>query len=243
MRYFLLSSVAAAAIAAVTTPIAATAADLQPYRAPPPVVWSWTGFYVGGHLGVGWGHKNWSDPFPGAIFGDRVNVSGAVAGGQIGFNYQVGAFVWGLEADAAWARLEGSNTCFAGVGGFNCTANVKSLGTVAGRLGYAIDRTLLYVKGGAAWVNDDYSLRSIGAVVVGSSVNKWGWTIGGGIEHALTSNWTVKAEYNYMDFGSSTVSFAFAPPFNSFSIDQRVHVAKLGVNYLFGYGNQVVAKY
>jgi opacity protein-like surface antigen len=165
MRHVLLASVAAAAIALATAPQAAVAADLA-VKAPPIVpVFSWTGVYIGGNLGVGWGRKNWSDPFPAPVFGDRIDIGGAIAGGQIGFNYQVGAAVWGLEADADWANIQGTNTCFAAIGGLNCGAKVKSIGTVAGRLGYAVDRTLLYVKGGGAWVNDEYSLNNSGVVI------------------------------------------------------------------------------
>src|SRR5262245_33650094 len=117
MRHFLLASVAAAAIALATTPQAAVAADLA-VKAPPIVpVFSWTGVYVGVNLGVGWGRKNWSDPFPPPVAGDQLNIGGAIAGGQIGFNYQVGAAVWGLEADADWANIQGTNTCFAAIGG------------------------------------------------------------------------------------------------------------------------------
>jgi opacity protein-like surface antigen len=154
----------------------------------------------------------------------------------------VGALVFGGELDAAWADLEGTNTCFAGtLIGFNCGAKVKALGTIAGRLGYAVDQTLLYVKGGGAWVQDEYSLNFFGLIST-ANVNKWGWTIGGGIEHALTRNWTIKLEYNYMDFGSNNATFIFQPPLNTFSIDQRVHVAKLGVNYLFNFAPAVVTK-
>jgi opacity protein-like surface antigen len=248
MRHVLLASVAAAAIALATAPQAAVAADLA-VKAPPIVpVFSWTGVYIGGNLGVGWGRKNWSDPFPAPVFGDRIDIGGAIAGGQIGFNYQVGAAVWGLEADADWANIQGTNTCFAAIGGLNCGAKVRSIGTVAARLGYAVDRTLLYVKGGGAWVNDEYSLNNSGivapgaAVIATTTVTKWGWTIGGGIEHALSNNWTMKLEYNYMSFGSNAVTFPFAAPFNTFSIDQRVSLVKLGVNYKFDWG-PVVAKY
>jgi opacity protein-like surface antigen len=243
MRHLLLSPVAAAAIAVVSMPIAAPAADLAVSPPPPVPYFSWTGLYAGVHLGAGWSRKDWSDPFPAPVFGDRVDASGAVAGGQIGFNYQLGWFVWGVEADAAWAHLEGTNTCFATIGGVNCGVQVRSVATIAARLGYAIDRNLLYIKGGGAWVNDRYDLNLIafGLGTPSTTATNWGWTIGGGVEHALLPNWTVKLEYNYIDVGSKTVAFAVPPPFDSFSIDQRVHVAKLGVNYLFGGG--AVAKY
>jgi opacity protein-like surface antigen len=198
----------------------------------------------GVHLGAGWGRKDWSDPFAAPVFGDRVDISGAVAGGQIGFNYQIGQFVWGAELDAAWANIAGTNTCFAAIGGVNCGAKVGSLATIAARLGYAVDRTLLYVKGGGAWVNDRYDLNLTPLALGTPSITAttWGWTIGGGIEHALLPNWTVKLEYNYVDVGAKSVTFAVPPPFDSFSINQRVHVAKVGVNYLFG-GGPVIANY
>ena len=238
MRQFLLSTAAAAGLLLCGVPV--NAADFPAYKAPPPPVpvWSWTGFYAGVHLGAGWGYKDWSDPFPPVLaFGNFNRLGGAVAGGQIGFNFQVGVWVWGLEADAAWARLEGSHTCFTGIGGVNCSSRVNSLGTYTGRLGYAVGRTLLYAKGGGAWVHDRYemNLTLFGLGIPTTSSSRGGWTIGGGIEHALAPNWSMKLEYNYLDFGNRTETFAAPPPLDRLVIDQRLNVVKLGVNYLFGY--------
>ena len=246
MRYFLRSGLAASLLTGVFSASAASAADMPAYRAPPPApVWSWTGIYVGGHLGIGSGYKRWSDPFPPPVFGDHVEMSGALAGGQIGLNYQIGAMVWGIETDASWARLEGSNTCFAAIGGVNCAARVDSLGTITGRLGLAAGRTLLYAKGGGAWAHDRYELNmtAFGLGVPAVAQTRGGWTIGAGVEHALSPNWTVKLEYNYLDFGSKSVNFPLPAPLTSVNIDQQLHVAKLGVNYKMDWGGPVYAKY
>jgi opacity protein-like surface antigen len=245
-------------LAAGTLP-AKKASPMMPAR-------SWTGTYVGIHLGAGWGRNNWSDPFPPVSgLGDRVDIGGALAGGQIGFNYQIGFAVWGLEADAAWANIQGTNTCFpgfpggifeiaatgaefAGGTGFNCGATIHALGTVAGRLGYAIDRTLVYVKAGGAGANESYNLNlvagpgpaGLGLGIANTSVTRWGWTVGGGVEHAIGSDWTTKLEYNYIDLGSAAVALAFPPPFNSFGVTDRIHVVKLGLNYRFDWSALVV---
>ena len=114
------------------------------YKAPPPPVYTtnWTGFYIGGHLGGAWGKKEWADPygqdgFVGTLdglvirnaggFGQEYPVHGPLAGGQVGFNYQVGYLVFGAEAQFSWADLRGSNTCFSGIGGVQCESQVRGL--------------------------------------------------------------------------------------------------------------------
>jgi opacity protein-like surface antigen len=132
---------------------------------------------------------------------------------------------------------------FAGGTGFNCGARIHALSTVAGRLGFASERTLVYAKAGGAAANESYNLNLVGGPqpaglgfgIANTSRTRWGWTIGGGVEHAIGFNWTTKLEYNYMDFGSAAVPFAFPPPFNSFSITDRVHIVKLGLNYKLGW--------
>jgi len=234
-----------------------------PVHKPVPVMpaWSWTGLYAGIHVGAGWGRNTWSDPFqPASGLGDRVDIGGAIAGGQIGFNHQIGAVVWGVEADAAAANIQGTNTCFPifpggvtifqatgeiffGGTGFNCGARIHALSTVAGRLGYAMDRTLVYAKAGGAVANESYNLNLNGGAIpngfgfgiTDTSSTRWGWLIGGGVERAIGYNWTTKLEYNYIDFGSTAVPFAVPPPFTSFSVTDRVHIVKLGLNYKLGW--------
>jgi opacity protein-like surface antigen len=225
------------------------AAGALPVRKAAPVMpaWSWIGAYAGVHVGAGWGRNTWFDPFPSASgLGDRVDMGGAIAGGQIGFNQQVGVVVWGVEAEAAAPNIQGTNTCFPGFTGgtgFNCGARIHALSTVAGRLGYASDRTLVYAKAGGAAANESYNLNLVGGPqpdglgfgIENTSRTRWGWTIGGGVERAIGVNWTTKFEYNYIDFGSTTVPFAFPSPFNSFSVTDRVHIVKLGLNYKVGW--------
>ena len=124
----------------------------------------------------------------------------------------------------------------------NNKTEVKWLGTVTGRIGYAWDRMLLYVKGGGAWVRDVYTITAGGGFFAETRDTNWGWTIGAGLEYGLTPNWSVKAEYNYLDFGTERIRFTpnVGAPFDR-DVDQHIHVVKVGINYRFG--GPVVARY
>jgi opacity protein-like surface antigen len=230
-----------------TTPAAAAAARM-PTKAPLVVAaMNWTGLYIGAHVGGGWSNDRWSDPFgstPGsngyfnvAGFGDTTHATGPLGGGQIGFNLQRGRWVVGVEADASAADLRGENTCFSGLVGLNCQRIVASLGSVTGRLGYAWDRSLAYVKAGGAWTNSTYNLNgntSVLALGTGSTgVTAWGWTAGGGIEYALTNAWTARLEYDHIDIAGTNVPFPTVALVNAqnISVRQWIDVVKLGVNY------------
>jgi outer membrane immunogenic protein len=222
---------------------AASAADL-PVRAPrAPVVvataYNWSGIYIGGHVGGAWGNKDWVAVGVGPL--GSHDVDGFIGGGQLGFNYQTGALVFGAEVDFSWAGLDGSfiDNIFLG----NNKTEVKWLGTVTGRIGYAWDRMLLYVKGGGAWVRDVYTITGAGGFFAETKDTNWGWTIGAGLEYGLTPNWSVKAEYNYLDFGTERIGFTpnVGAPFQR-DVDQNIHVVKVGINYRFGAG-PVVARY
>jgi outer membrane immunogenic protein len=123
------------------------------YKGPPaPVVtptWSWTGLYVGGYVGVGWGRNDWSNfdvlghPVASVSFGS-YNVDSFLAGGKIGSNWQSSRLVFGVEADASAFDAKGSGPCS------DCSS--KTIGTVTGRVGVTIDHTLFYLKGGGAWM-------------------------------------------------------------------------------------------
>jgi opacity protein-like surface antigen len=237
---------------AAVAPILAPAAPAGHLALTPPLApFTWTGLYLGLHAGAAHHDKDWSNPFGPQVFGDTIAGGGWLGGGQLGFNYQAGALVLGVEADASAARIDGANTCLVGltpIGGVNCAATVEALGTIAGRIGYAFDRTLVYVKGGGAWVEDRFALNlvGVGAGLYDVDSMRWGWTIGGGVEHALLPNVTVKLEYNYLGLGSDSVAFSLPPAFavaSNLSIEQDAHVAKLGVNYLFAWGAPVVARY
>ena len=243
---------AASAILPLLTGVPAKAADMPvktpSYRAPPPIAYSWTGIYFGGHLGAGWTTQEWRaiDFVLGTLRFGSGTASGFLGGAQIGVNYQVDAMVFGIEADFSWADLSGE-TCFTFLALVQCNSKADRFGTVAGRLGIAVDRALVYFKGGAAWVHDTHDLTIFQANFGQSSTvsnNKWGWTAGAGVEYALTRNWSAKLEYDFMDFGTTRLSFDF--PFNTIvttDIKQRIQTVKFGWNYKFDWGGPVVANY
>ena len=166
-----------------------------------------------------------------------LDISGGLAGGQIGANYQAGSWVLGVEADASWADLTGNNACAdrhrRGRG------ELPRQGRRARHLcrpaGFALDRVLFYGKGGAAFANDKYEINSIAAYRANET--RWGWMAGAGIEYSFTDNWSAKIEYNYLDFGSRAVRFTDTTGFFALdtSIRERIHVAKVGINYRFGW--------
>lgn len=241
---------------------AANAADI-PRKAPiykaPPIAWNWTGWYVGMHAGAALALSKVSDPYGGSIFGDTVRSPGFLLGGQIGYNWQPPGsdWVYGVEADASWLDTDGTNTCFAYSGLFtssNCRARPDFTATFTGRLGYAAGaegHTLLYVKGGGAVLHNridattNYGFGVFPITTTGTSPTVWGWTVGGGVEQAISPAWSVKLEYDYLDFGDSTLatpaSFSTTPagvataiPGNSADVSQSVHEFKLGLNYRLG---------
>jgi outer membrane immunogenic protein len=248
MKRAIALGVGALALAGMSLPSAA--ADLR--RAPPPApvmapvaFYNWSGFYIGGHVGGLWGDKDWTDLTFGVPFAEgSQDVSGFLAGGQIGFNWQAGNWVFGLEADASWTNADGDHACVFTVG-FTCQTEINWFGTATGRIGYAFNNVLLYAKGGFAWMNEDYSQILTGTGVVfglAEDETRTGWTVGAGIEYGFTPNWSLKLEYNYMDFGND--SFNLVDPgtgliFSVTDIDQQVHVIKGGINYRFNWGTPV----
>lgn len=209
---------------------------------------NWTGFYVGGHMGGGWSNNRWSDPFGSmavvggvnlAGFGDQTHATGPLGGAQIGANWQTGPWVLGVQTDASAAHMRGENTCFTGLGGIDCQHVVNSLNTATGRVGYAWDRSLAYVKGGGAWTDTTYNLfantlkANLGAG--SATLDRLGWTLGGGIEYALTGHWTVLAEYDHNGLPSTPVPFPTVSVINTQIIraNQSVDLFKVGVNYKF----------
>jgi opacity protein-like surface antigen len=213
----------------------------------------WSGAYAGIHTGGALGLVDVDDPFGGSIFGDTVRTPGMLAGGQAGYNWQFGATVLGLEADASWADMDGTNTCFAFSGFYissNCRTSIDALGTVTGRIGWTLpfdDRTLIYGKAGLAWehfktnatVND-----AAGLPATATSGVQWGWTLGAGAEHAIAPRWSLKGEYDFLAFddkgfaapaslvqtGGALVNFAGAAT----DISQDIHQFKIGMNYRLG---------
>jgi outer membrane immunogenic protein len=213
----------------------AVAADLPArgpvYKAPPaPVAFSWTGCYIGGNVGGLWLNGDWTDA-AGAGAGSQT-ASGVTAGGQVGCNYQTGPWVFGVEGMFNWADASG-DTSLAGIG---LHTDTNWLANATGRVGYAIDRNLLYVKGGGAWIDQSNTATVGGVLVDAGDSTRGGWTVGAGWEYAFAPNWSAKIEYNYMDFGSHSPSFSSAA--TTFNVDQNAHLALFGINYRFG-GNSL----
>jgi outer membrane immunogenic protein len=246
--------------------VAASAADLaaRPYtKAPVAVVspvYNWTGFYVGVHGGGDWFNKDWSTStsnIAGCVgpCGESVgghNGSSWLVGGQAGFNYQIASWVIGVEAQASWTDLNGQNLFTQptlAANGFIGHSKTDGLGTLAVRFGYAVDRTLIFVKGGGAWARDRFlvSLNLFPEGAQAATDDRYGWMVGVGLEYALAGNWSVKAEYNHLDFGTRTETLNPLPTCGcvafQYDVRQTIDLVKAGVNYRFNWNGPVVAKY
>jgi outer membrane immunogenic protein len=222
MRRVLLTTIALIASATV----AAVAADLpraMPAKAPAfvPVGYNWTGFYVGINGGYAWGSARWS------AFGAGADPSGGLVGGTVGYNWQAPGSPWvfGLEGDIDWADIRGSFTNAACPTG--CRTKLDWQATARGRAGYAWDRVLPYVTGGAAF--GDVKVNQGG--FPGVSDTRLGWTAGAGIEAALAGNLSAKVEYLHVDLGRTGCGLvACALPTN---VNFHAEEVRAGLNYRF----------
>lgn len=265
----------------------ALAADLParpaPYIAP---VFTWTGFYVGANIGGAWRDNNCDHfrpyvngvavaGFPDRCFGSGNNNGSFTGGVQAGYNIQWNSLVMGVEADfnglghrgGSSGTIEypfnGTNHPYDGSYVVNGGHSANYYGTVRARLGYAIDRALIYATGGLAWTGSDSGSNvafwhNQVAPLVGtptaiftrnSDTAHFGWTLGAGVEYAITNNWTVRAEYLYIhsNHGGNggvvcsdvlvgtcgTFTTASAVFLNNRSGNTNLNIARVGVNYKF----------
>ncbi|HWV44033.1 outer membrane protein [Pseudorhodoplanes sp.] len=244
MRNITIAAVAAAGIALGAVQSASAADIARPvYKAAPVVTaYNWSGFYIGGNVGYGWGRGDFDN-----LAGYSWNQDGVFAGGQIGWNWQGAGspWVWGVEVDSQWANMKDSVTVAAGPLVANAFSELNYFGTARLRLGYAWDRAMLYATGGLAWGTNEVgaSLALPGVFVSGTASDTHvGWTVGGGVEWALLDNWSAKVEYLYLDLGNE--SYLGGPAAGGFNVDLTAHTVKVGLNYRFGYSKSpVVAKY
>lgn len=261
MKKAILGLVAIGAL--VTAP--AMAADLRmPVKAPPaplPPVATWTGCYIGGNVGGAWTRQEQArvdivgpvvapvvaGPAP-ADYGTETDTSIA-GGGQIGCDYEFAqGWVIGVQGMFDWTDLHGSHALPA-FPTFTMNDNTDNFETATARLGYAFaGSALAYVKGGAAWVhNHDVLTQPGGALSEQASWTATGWTVGGGVEWRFMPNWSLFAEYDYMDFGTQTVLFSAPPGLTSagehIAIKQNVQAALVGVNYRFNFGGPLATRY
>jgi outer membrane immunogenic protein len=228
----------------------ANAADL--YRATPsrpsspvPAYFTWTGCYAGGNAGGIWANPDWiykSTPMPAVSLG-IASVTGGLAGIQAGCNYQVVNWVVGIQGDYDWTSASGSRTSMLFPRVTN-QSNIRSLASVTARVGYSWDRFLLYVKGGAAWERDDYSMAPnaliSGFALATAGESRSGWTAGVGGEYVLLDWLTVFLEYDFYGFGTRTNTFAnctvsacgaVSP---AIDITNSTYIFKAGLNLKFG---------
>jgi outer membrane immunogenic protein len=213
-----------------------------------PAPFTWTGFYIGAHIGGAWanfdvrntpeGNGNaFDEGSPGSQY--KLEPESFIGGFQAGYNRQYGAIVYGIEADVSFASGRDSLRLETVPPDDFARAKIGTFGTVTARLGYAAGRWMPYVKGGLAFgevrVNaGDLDGTGTGAVDLtdetSKSATRTGWTVGAGLEWAMTNNWTLKTEYNYIDLGKFKSSNEDGDVFKH-AVD--THVVKLGVNYKF----------
>jgi outer membrane immunogenic protein len=275
--------IASAAFASLLAATSAFAADLPVYSKAPVVaaVYDWTGLYIGTNLGYSWGRGSTDGSvtgtrtvavlvappvttvLPTVPLTGRADVNGFIGGGQLGYNWQAGSFVYGLEGDIQFSNERGSgDVCtVAGcpLGSFVFTRDYKLdwFGTARGRIGYLpAERILLYATGGLAYGGFSGSSWTLPLDIGTWSQTRVGWTVGAGVEAALGSNWSVKFEYLYMDLGhvggssatnttvtsiqGTTTTTTLAYLFNTKFTD---NIVRVGLNYKFGGPSAIVAKY
>lgn len=250
MKKLLLASLAALATA---TAAPALAADMPVKSAPFAARFSWTGCFVGGHIGGAFAQKDITDPvqlvqdsFLGAGTTTGVTTvnpapAGAVIGGQIGCDYEFpSSFVIGIEGSASGSTTRGSKSAVLPLANPGesalVQANTDFLASLTGRVGYAFDNVLLYARGGAALAGDKFE---VSGAFTGLPYdfrgldNRFGWVVGGGMDWAFTRHWSANIEYDYYQFGHGNV--LMSDGINGFSglvdVKQNVQVIKVGFNF------------
>ncbi|MFN3657296.1 MAG: outer membrane protein [Pseudolabrys sp.] len=224
MRRFVVALLGAT-ILSVTAVQAADMAVKAPVRAPAVLPYNWTGFYIGGDIGAGWGRHNRTIPSSG--FTNSYNSSGIIGGVHGGYNWQMQAIVVGLEADINATGIKGDD---GGTGGTLDSTKLKWLGSVRGRIGYAFDRFLVFGTGGWAFGGLEH-FNNAGAGETFTK-NRSGWTLGGGVEYGLTPNWTVRADYRYVDLGT----YSNGAPTNGvapYEVSNKFNIVTVGFSYKF----------
>ena len=229
-----------AAIIAFAAP--ALAADMPartytkaPVYTAPEAVYNWTGFYIGGNVGGAFASGN-------SLEGNGGRFMGGVQGGA---DYQFATnWVIGVEAQYDW-MTNNSNGGTVFPAGTLVTANTNQLGSVTGRFGYTWGPTLLYAKGGYAWRDNNnigVSFAGVPEAFTTDGGHRDGYTVGAGLEYMFAPNWSAKLEYQYYNFGTTTFTSGPAPIVGTHFRDDE-HTVKVGVNYRFGWGGPVAAKY
>jgi outer membrane immunogenic protein len=224
--------------------------------------YNWGGWYVGGNAGGAWGRSDTSSAFvngtapianqlaAASAASPSLTPDGFTGGGQVGYNHQVDRWLFGVEADVSYLGLHQARTTTSpfpvGLGSFTATNSVTTdwLATLRPRVGYAVDRTLVYLTGGLALTEMKYNAAIVDTTGANeaASLTKTvaGWTAGAGVEHAFTKNWSAKVEYLYADFGKQSVAspvLAGQTPtavLVNRDVDLKTNTLRGGLNYHFG---------
>jgi len=209
-----------AAVAALSTS-SAMAADLGVVYSPEPANYTasssfdWSGFYAGVNGGYGWAEIE-----SGGLSFDELE--GVFGGAQVGYNFDMGGFVLGVEGDIQLSDIGYEEDLGGGVTG---EVGIDSFGTLRARAGFAVDRFMPYVTGGLAWARGSVTL-SDGVVSADIEDDYFGYTIGAGVEAAVADNVTIKAEYLYANFGDADFD-------TGVDIGLTSHIVRVGLNYKF----------
>ena len=247
MKKTLLGAVALLALGVVAPAVAADLPARTYTKAPDmiPVSYDWSGVYVGVNGGWGTGSRCFDQTGPTLIGPDGCHsTTGGFAGGQAGYRWQTGSWVWGFEALGDWAALRGSNVSLLTPVNVN-RSHIDAFGLFTGQVGYAWNTALLYVKGGGAVIADRNEVFSAGSVIASSSGdNRWGGVVGAGVEFSFAPNWSAAFEYDHLFIANTNVSFSNVNTGTVVSTD-RIHgdadLVSVRVNYRWG--GPVVAKY
>jgi outer membrane immunogenic protein len=232
----------------------AVAADLaaRPYTKAPPMVaavYDWSGFYIGANGGWGTSRNCWTNTAVGGVpFAPTSegchDADGGTIGGQVGYRWQAGNWVFGLEAQGNWADFNGSNVSLLfGVPTTN-RSKIDAFGLFTGQVGYAANNVLFYVKGGAAVTDNRYEGAFAGTVFDRAEETRWGGTVGAGVEYAFAPNWSFGVEYNHLFMGTNNYNLTgvtFVGNSRNDDIKQDADLVTARINYRFG--GPVIAKY
>ena len=225
------------AFVALMSASVSSAADIPrpAYKAPaftPEPIFTWSGFYVGVHGGYGWNNYTGDDPVAGSSTGQ---AKGWLGGLQLGYNYQLGAFVLGVEGDFSFADVKWTESASFGGGTIDGTLKSDYYATAAARLGYAFDRFLVYGKGGVAFTRDKYDITVSTGGSASGNFNRTGWMLGAGLEYAFWDNWSAKVEYNYMHFAGIDEALDTSGGLTSTTANVSLNsqLVKVGLNYRF----------
>jgi len=205
-------------------------------------MYNWTGFYIGLNGGAASSHECWTiTSVAGApVFPNSEgchDATGGLAGGQIGYRWQITSWVFGIEAEGDWANLQGSNGSLTAIIPYINQAKIDAIGLFTGQLGYAGNGLLWYVKAGAAVTQNDYSsfFTATNVVFNQASETRWGGVAGTGVEFAFAPNWSVAVEYDHLFMGTNSVTFpasAIAVTRGD-DIRQNVDMGTVRLNYRF----------